>query len=237
MHIGIDGSKKGWFIYCIKNNGCFEFSNTEKLIEKRTLFEQASCIWIDMPIGLSDNTNFRKCDIEARNLLKRKQSSIFPVPIRKLMNCTTYKEASALNQNVTGKKISWQTFYLIKKIRELDQLLEEHKSLQSIFFEASPELQFYILNKGEYLPNKKRPDGIKQRLKTLQKFDASAENGFYSAFNSTLRKELAADDILDAMCLAISCYKASGNEKLLPAIPEYDTTGKRQQIALWHPKH
>src|SRR5918993_2323593 len=62
---------------------------------------------IDMPIGLSDD-GVRACDVAARRLLGRAGSSVFPAPLRPVLEAADYVDACRLSVEASGKALSKQ---------------------------------------------------------------------------------------------------------------------------------
>ena len=134
IFLGIDGCKSGWAVVeitCKSNLESWEFYITPAIkdvyekyfksfpIPKPNPDVTASLcpeqpvrqILIDIPIGLKESgPEERKCDKCARKFLEPKRvSSVFRAPARKTVYCDKgYKEASNINYNLTGKKISKQ---------------------------------------------------------------------------------------------------------------------------------
>ena len=84
---GVDGCSFGWL--CVKKD--LENDTLNSMIFKATaeLFAQSptpAIFAIDIPIGLTDSGP-RQCDIQARRLLgARRGTSVFPAPIRPVLN-------------------------------------------------------------------------------------------------------------------------------------------------------
>lgn len=109
---------------------------------------------VDMPIGLLD-VGRRACDIEARRRLGPRRSSVFPAPLRPMLETRTYEEALA----IAG--LSKQAYNLIPKIRELDSLMTT--DLQRIVVEAHPELCFARLGGAPCHASKRTTEGLAER--------------------------------------------------------------------------
>ena len=101
------------------------------------------CLGIDIPIGLLDGS--RACDKGARTLLKRPRgSSVFPAPCRAALHAETYKEASAVNRQRTGRGLSQQAWGIAPKIKQVDDAITPE--CQQWAFEVHPEVCFWALN-------------------------------------------------------------------------------------------
>ncbi len=205
MNIGIDGCRSGW---CV----CLLGSDTKEVKLYRTIAEvfddhpEAERVFIDIPMGLSDKDFHRTIDSEIRVLLKPyKHQSVFTPPCREALDVAGYREALSINRNITGKGISIQSWNLSPKIRELDLLLHNQPLLRDKIYESHPETCFYFLNREKVITSsKKTEEGIKDRLHLLNEFEPETEDVFKQAMKAYQRKEMAADDIVDALCLSVS---------------------------------
>jgi predicted RNase H-like nuclease len=153
------------------------------------------CAAIDIPIGLADREP-RSCDVAARRLLGPRRSSIFPAPVRAVLEAASYAEACTLSRRASGKGISKQLYNILEKIRTVDAL--QSPRLQDQLFEMGPELSFATLTGRPMPANKRTAEGRADREQAL----ASAD-----AFGQTVRRILDApapagakrDDVLDAL--------------------------------------
>lgn len=227
---GIDGCKAGWFYIELGNSNHFQFNIVKTISELHDKISASELSLIDIPIGLIEGKQtYRSCDQAARKLLSKRKSSIFPAPCRQAIYSDNYEEASQTNFEVTGKKLSKQSWFISNKIKEVDSYLKDNNNAINLR-EAHPELCFMGLNNGKEMQfNKKTEKGINERLSLLQKHLPISEKIYYSALNQFLRKDLARDDILDAMVLA---YAASKSKSLvsLPKKSEFDNLGLRMEI-------
>ena len=121
-------------------------------------------IGIDMPIGLSDDGP-RACDIEARRLLGRAGSSVFPAPLRGVLDCADYAAACDESRRASGKALSVQAWNLVPAIRALDDALDD-VPLDRVR-EVHPELAFRALDDRVEAP-KANARGLAQRIRALQ---------------------------------------------------------------------
>lgn len=121
-------------------------------------------IAIDMPIGLSDDAP-RACDIAARRLLGRARSSVFPAPLRGVLDCADYADACAVSRTASGKALSVQAWNLVPAIRALDAALGDPPL--PYVHEVHPELAFRALD-GRVEAPKASARGLAQRMRALQ---------------------------------------------------------------------
>jgi len=183
-----------------------------------------AAVAVDIPIGLEEDKD-RPPDLEARSVLRpARASSIFPAPIRPVLTAKNYEEACAISFRVRGKKISRQSYALVKKIKQVDNLMTP--ALQRRVFEVHPEVSFWALNGHRPLPvSKKTPAGAEARLQLLSAVFESA------LLRSQVRSGFALDDVLDACAAAWTAWRfATGQAKSLPADPPTDVKGLRMEI-------
>lgn len=206
--IGLDGCKGGWLAVSMTSLQNIRITLLEKISNIESLLDSHSTVWIDMPIGLSEGDYMRDLEAFARSYLKPLRSaSIFTPPCRDAVYETDYQSAKLANLKQCGKSISIQSWNISPKIKELDSWLLAHESLQETIFEAHPEICFAALNKMRPLAESKHSsEGRDQRLQLLQQYLPSASERFAQALKDIPRKAAKADDILDAMCLALCAH-------------------------------
>jgi predicted RNase H-like nuclease len=122
-------------------------------------------VGIDMPIGLSED-GARSCDVLARRRLTRAGSSVFPAPVRPVLDAGNYPEACQVARAASGKALSVQTWNLVPAIRSLDAALgvpPDHRVV-----EVHPELAFRALDPRVDAP-KASARGLAQRVRALER--------------------------------------------------------------------
>ena len=191
-----------------------------------------SPIFVDIPIGLRDSSGTgRLCDAEGRRLLRpHRTSSIFNSPIRAILNEPQYETANETSKRLSGKGLSKQTFAIIPKIQEVDQLMASSAKARELIREVHPEVCFYGLLGGYAMAhNKKTKEGFQARLEILCRFLPGAEKAVEQALSHYPRKIVAADDVLDALVCAITA-QLSAHWKTVPAEPERDSKGLAMEM-------
>lgn len=229
-YFGIDGCRKGWFYVGIdeKNEYCFDIiSNIESILK---ITQEAQIVLIDIPIGLRENEKLeRLCDLKARNILGKRRSSVFPAPSRSAIKCDEYSEASQINFKKTGRKLSKQSFSIAKKIENVDKFFNS-TSLQTKYREMHPEVCFWALNNKTPMEfSKRKSKGFLERKFILKKFYPYTEKLVEEAMLKYLRKDLAKDDIINALVGAVSATFYP-NLSSLPNVPELDRNGLKMEI-------
>lgn len=231
--VGADGCKSGWFAVSIHDYDKWEIQICKSAEDLYNVYSVSDIILIDIPIGLKDSgTQERLCDLGARKLLgSGRGSSVFPVPCRQAVYCNNYHEASRINKQLTGRGLSQQSWGIVGKIREVDIFVVKNKSIRDKLKESHPEICFYALSGQPMQNSKKHKKGAEERICVLRKLYQNTDEIIEFALNNYRRKELALDDIVDALCLAVSGLR--GLEKGFSAIPhsqEKDLVGVNMQM-------
>lgn len=201
--VGIDGCRSGWIAVSLSDRCAYLFKRLNDVVAH---YDEDTLFLIDMPIGLPGEIIDRACERNARKeLSSQRKSSVFPIPCREAVYAETYEMASWINRNVLQKGISKQTWFICSKIKELDHLLLQDKKLQMRFKESHPELAFHYLNHRVSMEfNKKTVEGQQERLFLLSKFSQSINVIYKYAIQKFKRMDVAKDDIIDALCLAVT---------------------------------
>lgn len=219
---GVDGCKGGWLVV-FEDDGELDAnfipSVEPLLVDLRQ--GRLDAVAIDMPIGLLDAPR-RQCDVEARRLLGPRRSTIFPAPTRASLKATDYERACELSRASAGVALSRQTFNLLPKIKELDELIVPVD--QPRLTEAHPECAFTRLA-GHPPPDSKRTaQGRAWRTQLL----GQALPHFPGLVETS--QDLPQLDLIDAAALAITARRmAEGTQRQLGH--EVDATGLTASIA------
>ncbi|MGD9487539.1 MAG: DUF429 domain-containing protein [Calditrichaceae bacterium] len=227
--VGVDGCRAGWIAAGIDT----DFNGELKLFPELAMlwdeFRESSMILIDIPIGLP-SSRARECDILARKILKSRPSSIFPAPCRDAVYAANYRDASLINQKTLGKKLSVQTWNIIPKIRQTDILLSSQGQARIKIHESHPEICFQSLN-GQPLKNSKKTiHGVNKRLQILNNIQLSLPKIYNTALSRFKRSDVARDDILDALILAVTAASPPEMIKSIPEHPDKDAYGFPMEI-------
>lgn len=205
--LGIDGCRSGWCVASLVNNQITVRIHS-KIYEIINYYSEANIILIDIPIGLGDHKITRDLDdIARKHLIPGRSASIFIPPVRESLLEHTYEKAKQINNQITGRKISIQTWNISGKIRELDDFISLHAAYLKILKEAHPEICFKYLNDGTLPKYKKQATqnrGIEERLKILEKFEPRIDKAYIDARKQYPKSTVANDDIIDALCLLIT---------------------------------
>ncbi|MGD8522320.1 MAG: DUF429 domain-containing protein [Desulfobacterales bacterium] len=228
--VGVDACRKGWFAVCLESDERWAIEIFESIENLWNRFQKDSLILIDIPIGLPDSGK-RRCDVNARKILKQRASSVFPVPCRQAVHANTYVNACRLNKKLLDVKLSIQTWNISGKIREVDNLLLSNTNGRRSVRESHPEICFWALADGRPMRYyKKTAHGFSERIKILKQAYPSSPEIVTTALTAYRRKDLARDDILDATVLAITARAASEGIVTIPKQPQKDPTGLSMEI-------
>ncbi len=226
--VGVDGCKVGWIAVRLEEDGDWDVGVFPDVGALWHEWRDAGAIFIDIPIGLPDKRRpVRRCDTEARRLLGRpRSSSVFPPPSRAALSRISHDAASRINVAEVGTKLNQQTWNILSKIREVDAFLASENEAKRKVREIHPEVCFRAFNAGQAIvQSKKTPEGKRARLDLLRKLDNRTDPIRDQAMKMFLRREVAEDDIHDALVTAITATYNPDDLISIPSTPEFDTQG------------
>ena len=222
---GVDGCRKGWFRICREaTSGELAFDVIETVEGLVTEPPRPEVVAVDMPIGLPSNGS-RQCDLAARKCLKARRNSVFPAPIRAAVAANSREEASEITSRIDGRRVAAQAWAIYPKIRAVDEALASNACARSAIREVHPEVCFWAWNGRQPMAYaKKTAEGLAERLALAERWLSSRI--LSRARGDFLKKDLAADDILDAIAGLWTAHRiATGAAETLPASPPRDETG------------
>ena len=221
---GVDGCRAGWFYVGIGIDQAFNFGVLSEFGLVAPLLDHAELILIDIPIGLpSRGGTERLCDTAARKAIKPRGSSVFPVPARSAIEMPTYEAGSEENHKCLGRKLSRQSWAIAPKIREVDQYMLCNREWR--IREMHPEVAFWALNGQQSMRfSKKKEEGLDERLAVLTRYYPKSSECFEMARRAFLKKEVASDDIVDALVGAVTAMQ-SPKLKTFSTHPSIDNKG------------
>lgn len=202
MTAGIDGCRGGW-IMVSHDRGVGDYALAPALADLLDALPPDSLVLIDIPLGLGSPGYPRTVESELRRRVPGRGSTVFNVPSRAAVYAESKDEARRMNIRETGKSLSEQSLNICPKIRQADSWLRSRNdgSKTISLYESHPETAFAAL-KGEVLLSKKsQPEGREERLALLRKADAEFGSLYERILKETKRKDVRADDILDAAAL------------------------------------
>ena len=231
MFVGVDGCRAGWLAIGLETEHDWKVNTFPDVSSLWDHHRGASLILIDIPIGLkADGRAERRCDPEARKLLGPRRSSVFPAPCREAIYASSYQEACDVNQRLTGKRLSVENWNIIPKIREMDCLLSDDASARGRIREIHPELCFWGLASRPMQHAKKRSEGLLERTQLLQSIYPQTSDIINHTLSTYRRKDVARDDILDALSAAVTGLMGKQNLTSIPQEPEFDEWDLRMEM-------
>lgn len=228
LRLGIDGCRGGW-VWVANQGSDWDCGLAPSLTALAGRLEQAALALIDIPIGLpSGGPAERACDRAARALLGRpRAASVFRTPCRPVLAASDYPSACAISRAHSGVALSCQTWNILAKIRETDQLLATRPGLHQRLWEAHPELCLYGLAGGQPMQHPKRqPAGARERLTLLARHAPNALACVEALVQRQRQRDLARDDAIDAAALAVTAMLLREQPAIrLPPAPLRDARG------------
>ncbi|HEY1863937.1 MAG TPA: DUF429 domain-containing protein [Roseiarcus sp.] len=202
--LGVDGTPDGWAVVACKDGRMC----VRRIARLADIFEHRpypDIVAVDVPIGLLDAYEIggRECDRKARRDLEKRGSSVFVPPVRAILNTRTYEEACAVSRASSrhGKAISKQTWGIVPKVKEADDLLRLNPHLRPIVREVHPEVCFRELAGEPMEFAKSKSVGRAERRNALARdFDVDA------IVAEARREKLSVVDTLDAL---VACWSAT----------------------------
>ncbi len=228
---GVDGCPGGWVAAVVDDDGYGARQRvTLRLVTAAELPRLGERVGVDIPMGLPDGAQRRTADAAARALLPgRRGASVFGVPVRAVLAADGYAQACELSRTATGRALSLQSWFLVPKIREVDDVLAaagcDHVG------EVHPEVAFVLMARAAgrptSLPSKKTPHGAIAREALLAEW-LELDVG---ALVRTAPRPARVDDALDALACAWSAQRWAAGTAVVLGDPEArDARGRPQVI-------
>ncbi|TWH59351.1 putative RNase H-like nuclease [Desulfitobacterium sp. LBE] len=228
--IGIDACNGKWVAVHI-SNGEFDVRKFSTIDEICDAYPNCDSYIIDIPIGLPESKADLRPDLFVKKLLGKKGSSIFEVPCRQAIYSENKVDARNHNIEVMGKSLSEQSLGIAKAIKQIDEFLLKRPKWKNKLVESHPEFCFSKLNNDRpILEDKKTPAGQNARLDVLRRYYPHA-NQIVEKFLADVPYRKKADDVIDAMCLAvIGKEMIEKGIKTIPENPAQDSRGIIMQM-------
>ncbi len=213
---GVDGCRAGWLVVRTEPDP-FRVVSVEVTGDIGVVIDDAALehVAIDMPIGLADDGP-RACDIEARRACGPRRSSVFPAPVRAVLEARDYADALARSRAACGVGLSKQSWNLVPRIAQLDAAMRP--DLQTRVRETHPEMAFAVLAGAPMDDSKHTAAGRAARLDALGVAPPSTPRG------------AAPDDVLDAIALARSAARFACGDGVCVGDGRRDARGLLMQI-------
>ncbi|MFZ0250246.1 MAG: DUF429 domain-containing protein [Acidimicrobiales bacterium] len=224
---GLDGCRAGWVMALLPTAPGGPAARLELVDDLHQLVERLrqgliSAAAIDIPIGLPA-TGPRPVDVEARRLLGPRRNSVFPAPVRSVLQAENYVDACDISRAVSGRAISRQLFAILPKIREVDDV--QTAAIQDTFFEMHPELSFAQLAGAPMRFHKRTREGRRERLDALRDAIPGSD-----ALAATRVRGSRPDDVLDALVGAWTAGRYASGTHVRFGGGEVDERGLRMEV-------
>lgn len=206
--VGVDGCRSGWIAALSldtragrRTTTLKHFTTVRDSASWRESLDDRVFVAIDVPIGISESTRYRRCDVEARSRLGERRSSVFMPPGRYLLEATDYAEARRLveerrRDEPGANGIGARAWGIVPKIREADELLHAEAECKSWLLEVHPELCFFAWSDNRPLRGKRTAGGQVQRLGLVRRTFPDVECSILEDLGSAAKVDLT--DIPDA---------------------------------------
>jgi predicted RNase H-like nuclease len=228
--LGVDGCRRGWVAAVTDGRSSWEIDVFESISSLWARHKNAALILVDIPIGLPFRKR-RECDVGARRLLgPKRSSSVFPAPCRAAAYAANFEAAMSANRQILSGALSLQTWGICKRICDVDGLLTSNRNATKIIRESHPEVCFRALAGGRSMEHpKKTNEGLAERLAVVQGINGECRKVYEEALAKCKRKDVARDDVLDAIVLALTAG-IRGELTRIPAEVEKDEKGLVMEI-------
>ncbi len=231
MVAGVDAAKGGWVMaVTVTTPGApvaFSVWPSFAGVWAEARFQGLLAVGVDMPIGLPGQ-DLRRSDIEARELLGPRRSSLFWTPPLCALNAADHTEANRLSRGGTSRGLSIQAFHLLPKVREVRAVLTPEDlapEARPQAAEVHPETSFAVLAGQPMSVSKRQSAGQAERMAALaKKFDnlGTAPPSLPGA---------TPDDLLDAAAAAWTARRMATGTAMVLGPEETDATG--YPMAIW----
>ena len=228
-HVGVDGCRSGWLAITRGPSGTLTGRVFQRIEDLVKAFDHAERILIDVPIGLPwPEAPIRPCDRLARVTLGRPRgSSVFSVPCREALSADGLDEAKRTNLRVINRSVGEQTWGISSKIAEVDRfLLAGEPAIRRTIREVHPEICFWALGtKKAMTHSKKTKAGREERIAVIGRLEPGVAGLLDQVSEDYLRRDVEADDILDATIAFITAEARHGELTTLAGMPTHDHEG------------
>ncbi len=228
---GVDAAKGGWVmaVAATSPGSPVSFSLWPSFAEVWTEARSQGllAVGVDMPIGLPDE-ELRRSDIEARELLGPRRSSLFWTPPLWVLDAADHAEANRRARAHTSRGLSIQAFNLLPKVREVRAVLTPedlapHAKPQAA--EVHPETSFTVVAGKPMESSKRQPPGRAERLAVLAPEFSNLAEVPAPVPGTTI------DDLLDAAAAAWTARRMAARTAKILGPDDVDATG--YPMAIW----
>ncbi|MGN6379756.1 MAG: DUF429 domain-containing protein [Gaiellales bacterium] len=214
---GVDWSRAGWVAVVLRDGAFLQAALASSFGELREPLAGCACIAVDVPIGLPDDGP-RRADVEAREFVGPRRSSIFASPPHWAIEAADYPAALAQARDAGAAGISAQAYALRRQIAEVAEIARADDRIH----EAHPEVSFRAMS-GDVLTLPKRTWGgftLRRRLLSAQ--------GIAIPDELADADRAGIDDVLDAAAAAWTSQRIAGGTA--ESFPRAAESGRSHRI-------
>lgn len=228
---GVDAAKGGWVMAVTATTPsspvAFSLQPSFADVWAEACSQGLVAVGVDMPIGLPSQER-RRSDVEARDLLGPRRSSLFWTPPLCVLDAVDHAEANRKSRTHTGRGLSIQAFHLLPKVREVRAMLTPEDlsaKARPQAAEVHPETSFAVLAGQPMSVSKRQPGGQVERMAALvPEFSNLVEV-------PTSPPGATTDDLLDAAAAAWTARRMAESTAMILGAEELDATG--YPMAIW----
>lgn len=226
--LGLDGCRGGWVRCKLYRSGGIEFDVFGQFV--LAVDPGAALCLVDIPIGLTDR-GVREADVAARRVLGRRHVCVFSAPVREVIACGGYEEATGVSAALSGRRLTKQAWGIVPKIREVDGAVRSDKRVRQIVRECHPEVCLWGLAGSAMAQRKKSSEGAAARLGVLRPYLPDADAAVETALKAFPKGAVGRDDVIDALICAVSAAGVWDDSlHTLPQSPDQDRFGLAMEM-------
>lgn len=190
--MGVDGARSGWIAVWRGRDSLHHqrYESAKALVDSHRSLD---VIAVDIPMGLT-NSHGREAEVQARRFVGgRRACSVFSTPVRGILDAQSQPEASRRHREIDGRGFGAQSFAILCKIREWDELLLGDAQVRGLVREIHPEVSFAALNGGQgcgLSASKKSDAGASALISFRHTLACATSRVFFVTFHDVRRQEM-----------------------------------------------
>jgi predicted RNase H-like nuclease len=225
-YIGVEWTGGGWLAVVFDRAG----------FDHAAVFEEVGGLWhryeetaeqllVGVPVGLSEDSGDRPCDLLARQLLGPRQTAVVAPPVREATRKRRYPAAKRVTERTTDGTLSKRAFAYSEPIAVVDELVRNVPEARTAFAESHPELCFRAFAGEQLQYPETTAGGYAERMRALATFDTDAPPVVQRVAEAVGGTDTTVEDVLGAVALAYTVCPGPGRLRSLPPDPARDPEG------------
>jgi len=151
--------------------------------------------------------------------------------MRAVLRAPSYAAALAESRRLDNKGLSKKAFTIVPEIAEVDDLLTHDLRAREMLREVHPELCFWsFAGQRAMVHSKKTLAGFDERMAILATLLPHADAIVSDALNCYRRRDVARDDVVDALVVLCAAIAPVSLLRSIPAIAGIDSHGLSMEI-------